>query len=335
MRVCDYVAERLASYGVKYVYGLMGGGASGLNDGFIQNKDIEYICFHHEQGAGYAAVGESKITNKISVVNPTTGCGGGNCVTPLMVAFQDSLPVVFISGNVKLNQTSTYINEKQNVKIRKYGIQENDIISVVKSMTKYAKLVEDARDIPEILDYAIDQALSGRMGPVWIDIPSDIQHAILPEDHKTYSKNVTNTNSETYDISDLLSSAKRPLILAGNGIHLSNTREYFDSFVHKYNIPVVASYLAIDLLPYEDPLFIGSIGIKGSRAGNFAIQNCDLLLVLGCSLNCSHTGYDEKLFSPNSYKVMVDIDKNEYLKNTVKIDKFIESDLGDFFKNVK
>ena len=275
MRVCDYVAERLASYGVKYVYGLMGGGASGLNDGFIQNKDIEYICFHHEQGAGYAAVGESKITNKISVVNPTTGCGGGNCITPLMVAFQDSLPVVFISGNVKLNQTSTYINEKQNVKIRKYGIQENDIISVVKSMTKYAKLVEDARDIPEILDYAIDQALSGRMGPVWIDIPSDIQHALLPED------------------------------------------------------------LAIDLLPYEDPLFIGPIGIKGSRAGNFAIQNCDLLLVLGCSLNCSHTGYDEKLFSPNSYKVMVDIDKNEYLKNTVKIDKFIESDLGDFFKNVK
>ena len=334
VRVCDYIAERLSSYGVKYVYGLMGGGASGLNDGFIQNKSIEYICFHHEQGAGYAAVGESKITNNISVVNPTTGCGGGNCITPLMVAFQDSLPVVFISGNTKLNQTSTYINEKQNVKIRKYGLQENDIISIVKSMTKYAKLVEDAKDVPEILDYAIDQALSGRMGPVWIDIPSDIQHAYLPEDCKTYLKNDCD-DSRVFEISDLLLSSKRPLILAGNGIHLSNAREDFNKFIHKYNVPVVTSYLAIDLLQYEDPLLIGTIGIKGSRAGNFAIQNCDLLLVLGCSLNCSHTGYDEKLFSPNSYKIMVDIDKNEYNKKTVNIDKFIESDLGYFFRNVK
>ena len=335
MRVCDYIAERLVYHGVKYVYGLMGGGASGLNDGFIKNKDINYVCFHHEQGAGYAAVGESKITNKISVVNPTTGCAGGNCITPLMDAWHDSLPVVFISGNVKLNQTSTYINEQKNVKIRKYGIQENDIISVVKSMTKYSKLIESASELPEALDHAIHQALSGRMGPVWLDIPSDVQHAEIPENYNIYQKTDDIKKEVSYEIFDLLKSAKRPLILAGYGIHLSNSRKEFQEFVEKLNIPVVSSYLAIDLIPYENPLYIGTIGIKGSRAGNFAIQNCDLLLILGCSLNCSHTGYDESLFSPNSYKIMVDIDENEYHKDTVKIDSFIHSDLGDFFKNVR
>jgi acetolactate synthase-1/2/3 large subunit len=335
MRICDFIANRLAEHGVKFVYGLMGGGASGLNDGFIKNPDINYICFHHEQGAAYAAVGESKITNKISVVNPTTGCGGGNCITPLMVAWQDSLPVVFISGNVKLNQISSYIGKQKNVHLRKYGIQENDIISVVKSMTKYSKLIESVEELPEILDFAIETALDGRMGPVWLDIPSDIQHAKLPENYKTHTKKQSNSPQQSFNILDLISNAKRPLIVAGNGIHLSNSREAFSNFIHKHNIPFVSSYLAIDLVPFEDPLSIGSIGIKGSRAGNFAIQNCDLLLILGCSLNCSHTGYDERLFSPNSYKIMVDIDKNEYSKDTVKIDKFIETDLGDFFKNVK
>lgn len=335
MRVCDYIAERLVEHGVKYVYGLMGGGASGLNDGFIINENIEYICFHHEQGAAYAAVGESKITNNISVVNPTTGCGGGNCITPLMVAWQDGLPVVFISGNVKLNQISSYINKNNDCKIRKYGIQENDIISLVSPMTKYAKLVETVDEVAVVLDYAIDQALSGRMGPVWLDIPSDIQHAQMPESYTKYNKPKTSPKTEILDLSDLISKYERPLILAGYGIHLSNSREQFSHFVDKFQIPVVASYLGIDLLPYDHPLYLGSIGIKGSRAGNFALQNCDLMIILGCSLNCSHTGYDERLFSPNSFKIMVDIDENEYLKNTVKIQKFIHSDLGDFFANVK
>lgn len=333
IRVADYISETLSSFGVKYVYGIMGGGAAGLNDGFIKNKSIKYICTHHEQGAGYAACGEAKVTRKLSVVNPTTGCGGANCVTPLLDAWQDSLPVMFISGNVKLEQCSSVINKRNNCNIRKYGIQESDIISTVKSLTKFSKLIESADETPMVLKEAIEAALSPRMGPVWIDIPSDIQHAYINSPLKIKFNFDHKYDTTSIDISKL-KNAKRPLVLAGYGVYLSGQSEAFKKFVEKNNLPFVTSYLGIDLLPYEHNLNLGSIGIKGSRAGNFALQNCDYLLILGCSLNCSHTGYDENLFSPNSYKVQIDIDNNEFKKNKVKIDEFYECDLGVFFKNV-
>ena len=331
MRVADYISNKLTEYGVKNVYGLMGGGAAGLNDGFIKNKNIKYVCFHNEQGAGYAAVGESKVTKKISVVNPTTGCGGTNCITPLLDAWQDSLPVVFISGNVKKNQTSLYINRENNVSIRKYGIQEHNIIDTVKSITKYSKMVENPADVPYELDYAIYTSLNGRMGPVWLDIPSDIQHAEIPSEYKKFVASKSMYSGDKFNnLDDIISQYTCPLILAGYGITLSNSQIQFRNIIEKYQIPVVTSYLGIDILGHNHPLHLGTIGIKGSRAGNFALQNCNLLLILGCSLNCSHTGYDEKLFSPKSYKIMVDIDKNEFLKNTVKVDRFIEADLNEF-----
>jgi acetolactate synthase-1/2/3 large subunit len=333
MRVSDYIAKRLGELGVKYVYGIMGGGAGGLNDGFIKNNDIQYICFHHEQGAGHAAIGESKVTKKLSVVNPTTGCGGTNCLTSLLDAWQDSIPVLFISGNVKLNQTSFFINKNKNISIRKYGVQEHDIISTVKSMTKYAKIIESVDEVAYELDYAINEALSGRMGPVWLDIPSDIQHAQMPENYKKFEfKSINVKNNELSNVLNIIKQYNRPLVLGGYGVVLSKTNKDFKNFIEQNNLPFVTTYLGIEILGYEHPLNIGTIGIKGSRSGNFAIQNCDLLLILGCSLNCSHTGYDENLFSPKSYKIMVDIDKNEYNKfNDNKIDKFIQMDLKDFF----
>lgn len=332
MRVSDFIAKTLVDYGAKNVYGIMGGGASGLNDGFIQNNDLRYICTHHEQGAGYAACGEAKITRNITVVNPTTGCGGANCITPLLDAWQDSLPVVFISGNVKLSQCSSYINRNNECEIRKYGIQESDIISTVSSTSKYSKLIENVDDVSSILHTAITTALNPRMGPVWIDVPSDIQHALMSEEQMLKPKLTHNRVVENVNLEKLLK-AKRPLILAGYGIYLSKSEKLFKDFVEKHQIPFVTSYLGIDILPYNHPLNLGTIGIKGSRAGNFAIQNCDYLLILGCSMNCSHTGYDEKLFSPNSYKVQVDIDRNEFKKNKVHIDQFFQIELGDFFSN--
>lgn len=333
IRVSDFIAQTLSDIGVKYVYGIMGGGASGLNDGFIKNKSIKYICTHHEQGAGYAACGEAKVTRKLSVVNPTTGCGGANCITPLLDAWQDSLPVMFISGNVKVDQCSSVINKRNDCNIRKYGVQESDIISTVKSLTKFAKLVEHADQTPVILKEAIEKALSPRMGPVWVDIPSDIQHAYI-DYPSNFSFDFNHNYGSTLINLSKLKSAKRPLVLAGYGVYLSGQSEAFKKFIEKNNLPFVTSYLGIDLLPYEHDLNLGSIGIKGSRAGNFAIQNCDYLLILGCSLNCSHTGYDEKLFSPNSYKTQIDIDNNEFKKNKINIDEFFECDLGVFFNNV-
>jgi len=333
MRVCDFIAEFLYEYGVRHIYGLMGGGASGINDGFIKHGKIEYVCFHHEQGAGYAGYAEAKSTNKLAVVNPTTGCGGTNCMTPLLNSWQDSIPVLFLSGNVRLSHTSNYINKTKNVSIRKYGVQEHDITNSIKSITKYSVVIENPEDIKYELQKAIHLATSDRPGPVWIDIPSDIQTALMPKNLKEYKpeekQKYLTTAYSTFK--DIYGTSNRPIILAGNGIHLSNTRDLFKNFIEYHNIPFVSTYLGRDLIDFNHPLNLGAIGIKGTRAANFAMHYSDLLLILGCSLNATHMGYDEQQFAPYSYKIMIDIDKNEILKTTVKIDRSFTIDLRIFF----
>ena len=333
-RVCDYIADRLYNYGVRNVYGLMGGGASGLNDGFIKNAKLNYVCFHHEQGAGHAAIGESKLTNKLSVVNPTTGCGGMNCATSVLNAWQDCCPVIFISGNVRLNQTSTWINKQKNINLRKYGLQEHNIVETFGNMTKYSVFIQSVDDIAYELDKAIHIATTGRMGPVWIDIPGNIQTAPMPDVYKTYEPEplaVTIKQHQIDTVLSMISQAQRPLVLAGYGIHLSNTRTQFKQFIEQMQLPYVSTFNSRDLTANDHHLNIGNIGVKGSRSGNFAIQNCDLLLVLGSSLNNSHVGYDEKIFAPTAEKIVVDIDENEILKTNV--DLGIVSDLRDFFSH--
>lgn len=319
MRVCDYIAEYVWNQGCKYVYGLMGGGASGLNDGFIKHGKIKYICFHNEQGAGHAAVAESKLTGNISIVNPTTGCGGTNCMTSLLAAWQDSVPVIFISGNVGLEQCSRFLKDNTFAfSLRKFGIQEHDIISTVKSMTKYAAFVDHQLQIKDVLDEAIKHATTGRPGPVWIDIPSNIQTAEVPYtvDNKYVFENkkleMSTFSTIRFDVTYL--NASRPLVLAGQGIKQSKTIDLFQQFIEKYKIPYVYTYGASDLPPWNHPLNVGTIGIKGTRAGNFAMQAADALFILGCSLNNSHTGYDLKTWSPYSKKIFVTNDPNEYGK---------------------
>lgn len=344
MRVADYIAQKLANIGVKNIYGIMGGGAASLNDAFIINKDLNYICFHHEQGAANAAIGESKITNKISVVNPTTGCGGLNCMTSLVSAYQDSIPLLFISGNYRLQQTSRYINQQRNIHIRKIGLQEHDIISNVESSTKWCCFIEHPNEVPEKLEHAIKTCLSGRKGPCWIDVPSDIQGMQIDEKYLKSDDNidyfsVSNTINKKQltnicILQNVLEKYNRPLVIAGYGIHLSDSADKFERFISKYQLPFVTTFLAKDYVDYRHELNIGTFGIKGSRAGNFAVHNCDFLLALGTSLGPAHIGYDEKLFSPNSYKAIVNIDKNEVQKNDMNIDLFIECDLKDFLNYV-
>ena len=310
MRVCDYIAEYFWQQGCKHVYGLMGGGASGLNDGFIKHGKMQYICFHNEQGAAHAAVAEAKLTGHISLVNPTTGCGGTNCITSLLAAWQDSVPVVFISGNVGLEQCSRFLKENTNAYgLRKFGIQEHDIIETVKSITKYSKFVDNPKEIKKVLDEAVHHATLGRPGPVWIDIPSNIQTYDISDiidcndikrDHIEHIGHTMPVNAY-FEIPKLLKEKTRPVVLAGQGIKQSKTQDLFKQFIEHYNIPYVYTYGAADLLPYSHPLSIGAIGIKGSRAGNFAMQSADILVSVGCSLNNSHTGYDYRTWSP--YKI--------------------------------
>lgn len=335
MRTSDWIAKSLSEFGVKRVHGLMGGGAAGLNDGFISCPDIDYICYHHEQSAGHGAIGESKYSGRLAVVNPTTGCGGTNCVTSVVNAWQDSVPILFLSGNVNQNTCTNYINRSKDIKLRTYGIQEHDIISTVKDITKFSAFVDKAEDIPKLIQLAISASLSGRKGPVWLDIPANIQSSVIQSDYKiTEPQPEKNEAISVGALKQALNSSHRPLILAGGGIRQSENVSSFNNFIDKYNIPFVSSYASRDVSAHNNPLNIGTVGIKGSRAANFAIQNCDLLLILGCRLASPVIGYDPSLFSPNSFKIMVDIDLQELEKDNVMINMPIYSDLSYFFQEV-
>ena len=335
MRASDWIAKSLSEFGVKRVHGLMGGGAAGLNDGFISCPDIDYICYHHEQSAGHGAIGESKYSGRLAVVNPTTGCGGTNCVTSVVNAWQDSVPILFLSGNVNQNTCTNYINRSKDIKLRTYGIQEHDIISTVKDITKFSAFVDKAEDIPKLIQLAISASLSGRKGPVWLDIPANIQSSVIQSDYKiTEPQPEKNEAISVGALKQALNSSHRPLILAGGGIRQSENVSSFNNFIDKYNIPFVSSYASRDVSAHNNPLNIGTVGIKGSRAANFAIQNCDLLLILGCRLASPVIGYDPSLFSPNSFKIMVDIDLQELEKDNVMINMPIYSDLSYFFQEV-
>ena len=332
MRVCDWIADYLKSLGVERVHGLMGGGAAGLNDGFIK-QNMPYVCYHHEQGAGHAAIGESKYTGKLAVVNPTTGCAGTNCATSVLDAWQDSVPVLFISGNVRRDTCSGWINQTKDVNIRKYGIQEHHVVDTYKSITKYSKFVTDPSEVAYTMQQAVYLATAGRPGPVWVDIPGDIQLTQMPENPSQFQPTITETVHHDYaDVKKILLTAQRPVVLAGYGIRQSGLVDEFVEFVEKYNIPYVSTYGARDYTANEHPLSIGAVGQRGSRAGNFAMQNADLLLILGSSLNASVVGYDPKQFAPASIKVLVDTDWNELHKNIVKIDHKCQDSLDNFFK---
>ena len=334
MRVCDWIANYLKSIGVERVHGMMGGGAAGLNDGFIK-QGMPYICYHNEQGAGHSAIGESKYTGKLAVVNPTTGCASTNCTTSVLDAWQDGVPVLFISGNVRLDTCSGWINQTRGVNIRKYGIQEHHVVDTFKSITKLSKFITSPEDVAYTVQEAIWLATHGRPGPVWIDIPGNIQLTQMPENPRQFEQpeHVTCKQDVGY-IKDCLQRAERPLVLAGYGIRQSGQVDNFVKFAEQYQIPYVSTYGGRDYTANEHPLSIGAIGQRGSRAGNFALQNADLLLILGSSLNASVVGYDPAQFAPHAHKIMVDFDWNELNKNIVTIQDKCEVSLEDFFKGI-
>lgn len=335
MRVCDYIAKRLSECGINKVYGLVGGSTAGLNDGFISHPDIEFIAFHHEQGAGHAAVGSARTNNKLSVCNVTAGCGVTNAMTSLLNAYEESAPVLFLSGNTAMSNQAKYINRAKGIHIRKYGIQDLDAQRTVEHISKYAVAIERAEDVPYELEKAIDIALKGRPGPVWIDVPGNLQSAQIPEGYKIYQPEqegeILECKESLLDALTVIYNSQRPVIVAGNGINLGNARTQFREFVDRHKIPFVTTFLSRDLIEYEHDQNLGMMGIKGARAANFALQNSDCLIILGCSMNVTHIGYDSKTFSPASKKIMIDIDVNELGKDIFKVDMAINCNVQDFF----
>ncbi len=335
IRVADYVANFLSStLGVKDVFLVTGGGAMFLNDGVAKHEKLNPICNHHEQASAMAAVAYAKYNNSYSVAMTTSGCGATNAVTGLLDAWQDNTPVFFISGQVKRKETV----HNSPLSLRQVGVQEANIIPIVSSISKYSVMVNEPSQIAYHLEKAAFLAISGRPGPVWVDIPQDVQGAMIEEcdlihfspleEGLAYTDNLLDKDLITI-IKDL-DNAQRPIVLAGNGIRLGNAVSEFIEFINKYRLPVVTTYLGIDLIASEDDLCVGRVGIKGDRAGNFALQNSDLVLVLGSRLSVAVSGFEYDLFARNAKIIVVDIDAIEHKKNTVKIDVFINADIKSF-----
>jgi len=337
MRVTDYIANYIyEELKIPEVFMLTGGGAMFLNDGVAKHEKLNAIFNHHEQACAMGAVAYSKYTNKIGVAYVTTGCGGTNAITGVLDAWQDSTQCLFISGQVKKKETCY----NSNLPLRQFGVQEADIVAIVESITKYSVMVNEPNEIAYHLEKASYLAKNGRPGPVWIDVPLDVQGATIDTDNlihfddKELKKEYIVEDKDIEEVLRLLKNAKRPMIIAGNGVRLSDTVNQFRNFVEEFNIPVTTSYLAIDLLHTSDERFIGRLGTKGDRAGNFAVQNADVVLVLGSRLSVALTGFEYDLFMRDAKVIVVDIDAKEHQKNTVKIDKFINCHLGSFFTKI-
>jgi|TARA_R110001592_G_scaffold71981_3_gene219682 acetolactate synthase I/II/III large subunit len=331
IKLSDYIFEYLKEKNITTTFSVSGGAAAHLLDS-AKKYNIEYIANYHEQASAMAAEGYSRIKNIPALVLVTNGPGSSNTITGVVGAFQDSIPMFVISGQVPTTQTLN----TQPLGLRQLGVQEVDIIKMVDPITKYAHQITDATNIKYNLDKAYHECTTGRKGPVWLDIPLDIQSTIIETD-KLRGFNPPLINYPSYDIKSLVNlilKAKRPLIVTGNGIHLSNTEKIFKDLINHLQIPAVSTWTSKDLFNWEDPLFVGNFGLLGERAGNFAIQKSDLILVLGSRLSIPNIGYKSELFSPNSTKIMVDIDKNELNKTTLNIDYKIEANLNEFIPNL-
>ena len=287
IKLSDYIAKRLKEvYNTEYVFMVSGGGAMHLNDSL--GKYIPYICSHHEQACAIAAEGYARVEQKLAVVNVTTGPGGLNCMNGIFGQWTDSVPVLYISGQVK---TTTMLSSCPDIPLRQLGDQEVDIVSCVKPITKYAVTLKDKNDIKYVLDKAIYLAINGRKGPVWIDIPINLQSAMIDEnDLKEYNPKedklvLPEIENEINQVIELLKTSKRPLIIAGHGIRLAGAKQEFLKLTEKLDIPVVATLNGFDIISNDNKNFIARIGTTANRAGNFALQNSDLVISIGSRNN--------------------------------------------------
>ena len=332
IRVADVIVDFLVTKKVDTIFGLMGGGAMFLNDALALRSDkIKTIFNHHEQASSMAAVGYSKMKNGIGAAMFTTGCGSTNAVTGVLDAWQDNLPCIFISGQVKRKETSRNIRPKTH--LRNFGVQEADIISIVENITKYSKMINEPNDIYKELEKAYHIAVSGCPGPVWLDIPLDVQAAPVTQKRwsgfsKANSPYKSKLSKDIKKITNLLKKSERPILVIGNGLRLAKVEKEFSDLVKNWKIPVVSSYLAIDVFPNSHNYHIGTLGTKGNRAANFAIQNSDLVIGFGCRMSVPLTGFEYHTFAREAKICIIDINKSEHKKDTIRIDSFINQDLS-------
>src|SRR5271156_2327421 len=322
-KLSDYVFRFVADLGVKHVFLVTGGGAMHLNASLAAEKRIDPICNSHEQASAMCAESYAKATSDIGVALVTTGPGGTNAVTGVAGAWLDSTPTLFLSGQVKRPDRMFDAVTGKPLGMRQLGVQEVDIVSIVKPITKYAVVVLDPLEIRYELEKAYYLALNGRPGPVWIDIPLDVQASPIPDpatlrsfdasEHEAAQANA-NLKDEVARVVVELQKSIRPLLFAGNGTRLARAEKQFTELRLLLDIPTVATWCAADLVPSDVPTFVGRPGNVAARGANFALQNCDFLLVLGARLDMAITGYAPQNLAREAHKVAVDIDASELAK---------------------
>jgi acetolactate synthase-1/2/3 large subunit len=332
MKLTDYVADFLAGQGIRRVFGLTGGAVVHLFDSVNKHPEIQPVFTHHEQAAALAAKAYAHVGNGMGACFVTTGPGGTNAITGVAAAWQDSVPVIFISGQTRMEHTS------RGKDLRQLGTQEIDILSLVSPITKYAVLVDDPKKIKYYLQKAVHHATSGRPGPVWLDLPLNFQWAdINPDELPGFESPEQNTGFNQASIEEqvgkcleLLTKAKRPVFLAGYGTRLAHAEKEFRQLVDILNVPVVATWNASDLLSNDHELYAGRFGMAGQRGANLTVQNCDLLLCVGSHLSIALTGTMSDAFAREAKIVMVDIDKAELDYKAARVDLSVQCDAKQF-----
>ena len=334
IKVSDYIVNFLIKNGVNKCFTVTGGGAMYLNDSFGYNQNIQCIYNHHEQACSMAAEGYTKISGKPAVVCVTSGPGTTNAVTGVLGAWLDSIPMIVLSGQMQYNTTI----KSTPLPLRQLGFQEFNIIDSIKCMTKYSEMITDPNYIAYHLEKAFHLANSGRKGPVWLDIPLNVQSAIVDEDNLVHYEFESEKDNKFIDtkiiahVIDKIKEAKKPVILAGYEVRMTNSHNEFLKFISSLKIPVVTEWNSNDLIWNDHEYFAGRPGTIGDRGGNFVLQNADLVIAIGCQFSLRQISYAWNNFAKNAYKIAVSSDKYELIKPTVKIDYPINCDV-DIFLN--
>lgn len=334
MKLTDYLVGFLADKGVNHVFGLTGGAVVHLFDSAARNGRIEPIFTHHEQAAAFAAQAYARVRNGLGACFVTTGPGATNALTGLTAAWLDSVPCFYVSGQARVAHTTRH------KKTRQLGTQELDIIDVVSSLTNYAVMVEDPREFRYELEKAYHYATSGRPGPVWIDLPLDLQWAdIDPAELRSFeappAQGLDDVTEAARSVVAMLKDSARPLLLAGYGVLRAGANHEFLQLTRDTGVPFVTTWGACDIAPHTEPLYVGHPGPTGHRGANLAMQNCDLMIVVGSHLCIPVTGTVLKSFARSARIVMVDIDRDELIERTVPVDRAICADAGDFLRALR
>lgn len=342
-RIADYIVDFLAEHGVIDCFTVVGGGAMHLNDAFGHDERIHCTYNHHEQACAIAAEAYARLENKIAAVCVTTGPGGTNAITGVVGGWLDSIPMFVVSGQVRYDTTARYAGRfTDGLPLRAVGDQEFDITKSVECMCKYAVMLEEPADIRYVLEKAWYLATTGRPGPVWVDVPVNYQGMFIETDElKGYDfdeKEISlpePVSDETIDaVLSEISKAKRPVIYAGGGVRISGGFEAFRKAVDKLGVPVVTYWNSVDLIEDENPLYCGRGGNMGDRAGNFAVQNADLVLAIGTRISIRQVGYNWETWAREAKVIMVDIDRAELKKHTLHVDMPIWADARDFLETL-